>query len=127
MPSCLVAPSSDMLDKVRHMSGESYLGELEQLVMLAVMRLTDGAYGVTVRDAIEAETGRDLSFGSVYKTLNRLEAKGCISSRVGEPTAERGGRRKRLYRPEAAGIAAVRRSLDALRRLADGLETERSP
>lgn len=105
-------------------SNDGNLGELEQLVILSVMRLSGRAYGVSVRDEIEKETGRQVSFGTVYKTLNRLEAKGCVSSQAGQATAARGGRRKRLYQVEAAGVAAVRRSLTALRRLCVGLEQE---
>src|SRR5262249_62130164 len=75
------------------------LGEFEQLVLLALIRLGDAAYGVPIRDEIHRRAGRNVSLATVYKTLERLEAKGCVSSTVGEPTAERGGRRKRVLRP----------------------------
>ncbi len=69
-------------------------------------------------------TGRDVSLGAVYKTLDRLEDKGLVASRIGEPTAERGGRRKKHYRLLAAGQRALRGSIGALRRMVDGLEPE---
>jgi len=71
------------------------LGDFEQLVLLSLMRLGSDAYGVSICDEITARTGRDVSLGAVYKTLERMEDKGLVSSRLGEPTAERGGRRKR--------------------------------
>ena len=82
---------------------EFLLGTLEQIVLLAAMRLGDRAYGMTVRDEIEKRTGRAVSLGAVYVTLQRLEDKGLVSSRFGEPTAERGGRSKRYYRITDAG------------------------
>lgn len=97
------------------------LGEFEQLVLLALVRLGDNAYGVTVAQEIEARTGRRVSLGAVYKTLDRLEGKRLVSSSIGEPTATRGGRRKRLFRLDAAGERALRASLRALGRMAAGL------
>ena len=99
------------------------LGELEQLVLLAIARLGDDAYGVTVRKEIATRTRRDLSFGSVYTTLTRLEAKGLVASHLGEPTAERGGRRKKHYSVSAAGRRALQRSLHAIRTMASGIDT----
>jgi len=98
------------------------LGELEQLVLLAIARLGDDAYGVTVRREIAVRTRRDLSFGSVYTTLTRLEAKGFVASRVGAPTPERGGRRKKHYLISAAGRRALHRSLNAIRTMARGID-----
>jgi DNA-binding PadR family transcriptional regulator len=98
------------------------LGEFEQLVLLALVRLGPEAYGVPVRREIEARTGRDVSLGAVYKTLERLERKGFVSSRVGEPTPERGGRRKKLYNLEPFGRRALEHSLRGLRRMTAGLE-----
>ena len=98
------------------------LGELEQLVLLAIIRLGDDAYGVTVRREIERRAGRAVSLGSVYSTLMRLEEKGLVDSRVGEPTPERGGRRKRHYTILAAGRRAVAQSLRSLRRMSSGLD-----
>jgi len=97
------------------------LGELEQVVLLAVMRVGDEAYGVPVLHEIERQTGRDLALAAVYKTLTRLEDKGLVSSREGEPTPVRGGRRKRYYAVSPMGRAALRESLGALRRLTRGL------
>jgi len=101
-----------------------HTGELELLIMLVVLRLEGDAYGVTVREALERETSRSLTLGTIYKILGRLEAKGQLQSRIAPPTNERGGRRKKLYRLTPAGIAATRESLTDLRRLAAGLEPE---
>ncbi len=101
-----------------------HAGAFEMLVMLAVLRLGPGAYGVTIREELEKETSRRLTLGTIYKTLGRLEVKGHLRSRASEPTAERGGRRKKLYEVSPAGLAALHRSLDDLRRLANGLDLE---
>ena len=98
------------------------LGELEQVVMLAILRVGEDAYGVPILAEIERETGRDLALATVYKTLSRLEEKGLVSARVGEPTPLRGGRRKRYFAVTAQGRRALAQSLGALRRLARGLE-----
>ena len=98
-----------------------YLGEFEQLVLLAVLRLGDNAYGVTVRQEIEKRAGRDVVLGAIYKTLSRLEEKGHIGSTIGEPTAERGGRRKKFYTVEAAGVKALNHSFAALKRMSQGI------
>ena len=98
------------------------LGELEQIVMLALLRVGADAYGVPVRDEIHRCTGRDLTLGTVYKTLTRLEEKGFVGSRTGEPTPQRGGRRKKYYKPTGAGRMAVRQSLESLRTLTAGLD-----
>ena len=100
---------------------EEFLGSLEQIVLLAVMRLDANAYGMTVRREIEQRTGRGISIGAVYATLDRLQAKGYVSSFMGEPTAERGGRAKRFFRIEARGERALQRSHAALRKMTDGL------
>jgi DNA-binding PadR family transcriptional regulator len=97
-------------------------GELEQLVLLAVMQAGDDAYGVVVQTAIRRKARRDLTLGTVYKTLSRLEAKGFVSSELGEPTAERGGRAKRYYHVTAAGRRALQQQLSALRSMAAGLD-----
>jgi DNA-binding PadR family transcriptional regulator len=98
------------------------LGEFEQLVLLALVRLGETAYGVTITDEIAGRTGREVSLGAVYKTLERLEDKGLVAGRIGEPTPERGGRRKKHYRVLAAGQRALRQSLEALRVMTEGLE-----
>jgi DNA-binding PadR family transcriptional regulator len=97
------------------------LGDFEQLVLLALVRLGSGAYGVSVRQEVEDRTGRDVSLGAIYKTLDRLAAKGLVSSWLGEPTAQRGGRRKRHYRVEAGGEAALRNALRDLRAMTSDL------
>jgi DNA-binding PadR family transcriptional regulator len=97
------------------------LGSLEYIVLLALVRLGPSAYGMTVRREIENRVGRNLSIGAVYATLDRLEAKGYISSTVGEPTATRGGRGKRHFRIEVAGRRALKASEDAIRSMSAGL------
>lgn len=104
------------------MSGRGFLGEFEHIVLLAVLRLNDQAYGVTVRREIEARTKREVSIGAIYATLDRLEAKGYVQSRAGDPTPERGGRSKRFFRVTAQGVSAVNRTHRALKRLTEGLE-----
>lgn len=96
------------------MTTRNYLGEFEQVVLLALMRLGEDAYGVTIRREIEKRTGRAISLGGIYPTLNRLEDKGLVSSFMGEPSAIRGGRAKRHFILEAAGLAALHRSRDML-------------
>jgi PadR family transcriptional regulator, regulatory protein PadR len=98
------------------------LGELEQLVLLALARLGDDAYGVTVRREIATRTRREVTFGAVYTTLARLEAKGFVASHVGDPTPERGGRRKKHYVISAAGRRALQRSMRAIRTMARGID-----
>jgi len=98
------------------------LGEFEQLVLLALLRLGDAGYGVSVRRELERRAGRAVSLGTVYTTLLRLEAKGLIASRLGEPTPERGGRRKKHYLVTPAGRRALGRAFAALRRMTRGLE-----
>jgi PadR family transcriptional regulator, regulatory protein PadR len=98
------------------------LGELEQIVMLAILRLGDDAYGVPIAHEIEEQTSRELTLATIYKTLNRLETKGLVHGRVGEPTAARGGRRKRYYMLTTGGRTAVKHSLSVLRRMTRGLQ-----
>jgi DNA-binding PadR family transcriptional regulator len=97
------------------------LGEFEQLVLLALLRLGDEAYGVSVHRELERRAGRRVTLGAVYKTLARLEAKGLVGARLGEPTPERGGRRKRYYQVLPAGRRALVRSIETVRRMAQGL------
>src|SRR5271155_3767209 len=108
------------------MSKLDYLGEFEHIVILALLRLADKAYGVTVRREIEARTGREVSIGAIYATLDRLEAKGYVNSRLGDPTPERGGRSKRFFRVSAKGILAVNRTHRALQSMTAGLDLVRS-
>ena len=97
------------------------LGEFEQLVLLALLRLGIEAYGFAIRDEIEERTGRRVTVGAVYTTLLRLENKRLVATRLGEPTPQRGGRRKKYYRPLAAGRRELSASLDALRNMTRGL------
>ena len=98
------------------------LGSLELIVLLALARLGSDAYGMTVRREIEKRTGRNVSIGAIYATLERLEGKGYLSSFTGEPTAERGGRAKRLFQIEAEGERALATSQEAIRRMSAGLK-----
>ena len=107
------------------MSRGALLGSLEHIVLLAVVRLGDDAYGMTVRREIETRTGRGLSIGAVYATLERLEEKGYLSSFVGEPTRERGGRAKRHFRIEVKGQEALRASQEAIRKMSVGVPKRR--
>ena len=104
------------------MARSQYLGSLEQIVLLALVRLRDNAYGLTVRRDISERTGRDISIGAVYATLERLEKNGYVTSFTGAPTAERGGRRKRYFRIQAGGQRALERSQAALRHMSAGLD-----
>jgi DNA-binding PadR family transcriptional regulator len=108
------------------MAAPAYLGEFEHLVLLAVLRLEEAAYGVTVRREIKARTDRDVSIGAIYATLDRLEDKGLVRSRVGPPTPERGGRAKRLFRVTAHGVQSVNEAQRALHRMVQGLALVRS-
>jgi PadR family transcriptional regulator, regulatory protein PadR len=106
---------------VKQMPRGELLGSLEYIVLLALIRLKSNAYGMTVRREIEERTGRNISIGAVYTTLDRLQTKGYVSSIVGEPTAERGGRAKRLFQIEADGERALRASREAIRKMTLGL------
>jgi PadR family transcriptional regulator PadR len=99
-----------------------YLGEFEQIVLLAVLRLGKNAYGVTILEEIEKRTGRSVMIGAVYATLDRLGNKGYLSSKVGEPTPERGGRAKRFFKITAQGSAALERSRKILENMWAGLD-----
>jgi DNA-binding PadR family transcriptional regulator len=104
------------------MTDVSSLGEFEQVVLLAVLRLEDGAYAVPVQDEILRCTGRDVSRGSIYITLDRLETKGYLRSRLADPTPERGGRAKRYYTLRPIALEALKESRRALVALWRGLE-----
>jgi DNA-binding PadR family transcriptional regulator len=107
------------------MPGREYLGEFEQIVLLALLRVGKDAYGVPVRREIEKQTRRSVSIGALYRTLDRLEGKGLVASRTGDPTPERGGRAKRYFRVEPLGLHALRRTRDALAVMWDGLDLKR--
>lgn len=97
------------------------LGDLEQIVLLAVLRTAADAYGVSIADEIRRTAGRDLTLATIYKTLSRLEAKGLVRAKVGEPTPVRGGKAKRYYTLTPAGRSALRASLTTLRKMTSGL------
>jgi DNA-binding PadR family transcriptional regulator len=103
------------------MGSKLKLGDLEQLILLTVLRLGDDAYGVTIQRELLSIGGRSISLGAIYTTLDRLESKGLVSSSVGGATPERGGRAKRYFAVEASGKQALIRSLGTLRKLAAGL------
>lgn len=86
----------------------NYIGEFEELVLLAILSQGDNAYGVTIREALEEATNRSITVGSLYTTLSRLEGKGLVRSWVGEPTSERGGRAKRHYEVKGSAQALLR-------------------
>jgi len=97
------------------------LGEFEQFVLLAILRLGDHAYGVAIREEIRERTGREPAPGALYTTLDRLEDKGLIASRLGDPTPQRGGRAKRFFKVSEVGVEAVTRAQRSYRRLLEGL------
>ena len=103
-------------------NGGEFPGELEQMLMLAALRLGDDAYGSAMTQLLEDRVGRHVSRGSIYVTLDRLEAKGWIRSRMSEPRAERGGRPRRLIEVTAEGMARLQRSREALESLWSGIE-----
>ena len=102
--------------------GERALGSFEQLVLLAIIRAGDDAYGVSVQEEIERTTGRSVTPGALYRALDRLEERGLIASGLGEPTGERGGRRRRTLSITRAGARELAESLSALREMAAGME-----
>lgn len=103
------------------MGKNKYLGEFEVVVLATLVRLGEDAYGMTIRRNIEERSGRSVSIGSVYATLRRLEAKGYVSTVLGEPTQERGGRAKRYFRLEAEGAEALIRSRELFLQMLEGL------
>ena len=101
------------------------LGEFEQMVLLAIVHVGEGAYGVTVREEIERRTGREVSVGALYTALDRLERKGFVRSTISEPTPQRGGRARRFVSISTSGLAALRRSRELLDRMWAGVSTSR--
>ena len=106
------------------MSRNDFLGEFEHIVLLAVARLGEGAYGMVIRQEIEDRAGRPVAIGSVYAALDRMERKGYLGSDVGDPTPVRGGRAKRFYSLQPPGAEALSRSRKVLAGLWDGLEID---
>lgn len=112
---------ADFFCIIEKMPRGGYLGEFELMVLLALMRLGDEAYGVPISREIEQRSGREVALGSVYAALERLEEKGLVASRLGDPTAERGGRAKRYFRMTESGLRDVRQAQRALVSLWKGL------
>jgi PadR family transcriptional regulator, regulatory protein PadR len=111
----------DIIYYVDIMAKGEYLGEFEHIVLLTVLRLGDGAYGAMIRAEIEHVTGRSPAIGAVHATLERLERKGLVTSWIGAPTAERGGKAKRHFKIEADGVAALKNARHTLERLHSGV------
>ena len=99
----------------------AYLGQFELMVLLAVMRLGEDAYGVTIADELEEQTGREVVIANVYATLERLQDRGFVNSSLGDATPERGGRAKRYFRITGSGVREVRDARQSLMSLWDGL------
>ena len=119
---------SYILNNVKQILPQDYyaaiLGEFEQIALLALMRLGNGAYGAAIRREIRDRTGRDASAGTVHMTLARLEQKKMIVSYVGIPSAQRGGRRRRHYLINSEGERALGRAYRAFTAMADGIEPQ---
>lgn len=95
---------------------KDYIGEFEELVLLAINKLGENAYGAAIHEALE-DVGRKMAIGALYTTLSRLEEKGFVTSWIGEPTAERGGRAKKYFKVQAAGERALHEAESARRKL----------
>jgi len=124
---CPVDPATrvDLLHRrVRfQMTEKAFLGEFEQMVLLAILRMGDNAYAVPVRSEIEERAERRVSRGALYTTLERLEAKGFVESIMRDPTSERGGRSRRTYSVAAPGLEALENSRAAMASLWQGLDS----
>jgi PadR family transcriptional regulator PadR len=106
---------------VVQMPKHQYLGTFELTVMLALIRIGDNAYGIPISREIEERSGRGVTLGSIYATLERLKTKGLVYSETGEPTPERGGRAKKYFRVTEKGLREVRQTQRVLKRLWQGL------
>ena len=106
------------------MGKRGFLGEFEQIVLLALARLGPDAYGMTIHDEIEKTIERSVSITAVYVTLSRLEKKGYVSTQLGEPSPERGGRAKRYFKLQPAGVTALKQSRNFLVRLWEGVQLD---
>ena len=114
-------PTINLFVIVDDMRRREFLGGFELLVLSAVMRLGDDAYGVPIAEAIAESSGREVALGSVYVTLDRLGRRGLVTSRMGEPTAERGGRAKTYFQVTAKGMREIRHARQTLTALWDAI------
>ena len=112
---------------VGNMNPQPTLGEFEQIVLLAILRLGEAAYGVTILAEIAAKTGRNPAPGALYTTLHRMEDKGLVTFRDGSPTPERGGRAKRFVTVTREGRSALASAQSAYRSLLEGLDLLPTP
>lgn len=106
------------------MSKGEYLGEFEQMVLLALLRLKDDAYGVTVRREIQSRTDRRVAIGAVYACLERLERKGYVTATISAPQPIPGGRARKYFRFTRAGAEALQQTRDMVQRMTDGLAVD---
>ena len=104
-----------------HMRKGEYLGNFDLMLLLAVLRLDEGAYGVTIAQELEQHTGREVVVASVYARLESLQERGLVTSSLGDPTPERGGRAKRYFRITGAGLREIRDARRALMNMWRGL------
>lgn len=116
----------DIVYFVDIMAKGAYLGEFEHIVLLSVLRLGDGAHGAKIRAEIESVTGRSTAIGAVHATLERLERKALVSSWMGKPTAERGGKAKRHFKIEPAGVEVLKQARATLEQLHAGISLSTS-
>ena len=100
------------------------LGEFEILILFAMIRLKNEAYGATIHREIEVRTGRSIAIGAVYTGLARLQKNGYVTATVGDPTPQRGGRRKKFYEIEPAGAEALSKSVQGYRQMTAGIEID---
>ncbi len=107
---------------MQSMSETPYLGELEQLLLLAILQCGDDAYTVPIREVLAERSRRRIARGALYTSLDRLEAKGLVSSRLGEPLAVRGGRSRRYFTVTPTGVEALRAARLAVANLSHGLD-----
>src|SRR5438093_8811881 len=121
----IACQQNDLFTIIEKMTKRAQLGNFELMVMLALIRLGDNAYGVPISEELEKRTGRDVAIGSVYAALERLEEKGFVTSELGEATPERGGRAKRYFRVTGCGLKGVRETQRALLKLWHGLPAVR--
>ncbi|AYQ34884.1 PadR family transcriptional regulator [Runella sp. SP2] len=105
----------------------TYLGEFEEIVLLTVAILGEGAYGIAITDELDRQTGRNVSISAVHAALHRLEEKGMLSSKMGDATAERGGRRKRLFSVTVLGSKTLQEVREQRNRLWDSIAPQSLP